>query len=311
MTTQQSSRTRSLGASLLDQVLAETLDPAYARAAEARSTEARSTGRPGWGRHTGRAAVAVVMVVAGLLVALTWSEASADTEGREQIRAALIGDIDRESAATDDLVTALAELQEQVGQARDEALSASVGGQRALDDLAEEEAGAATQPITGPGLTVTLGNALPSADDDPVAGTSAEDEVTQVLDRDLQLLVNSLWAAGAEAISVDGQRLGPTTTIRQAGGAILVDFRPVTSPYEVLAVGDPDALYNGFLQTPEARYLGQLEITYDWVFTFVRSEDLSLPGASSTELAHAVPVPEPAPASGSTPPAQADGDGGD
>jgi uncharacterized protein YlxW (UPF0749 family) len=166
--------------------------------------------------------------------------------------------------------------------------------------------------VRGPGLTVTLGNALPSADDDPVAGsTPADDQVAQVLDRDLQLLVNALWSAGAEAISVDGQRLGPTTTIRQAGGAILVDLRPVTSPYEVLAIGDPEALQNGFLAAPEATYLAQLSRTYDWVFEFSRADDLELPGAGSAELRSARPLtPAPAAASG-TPGAPPTGDDGD
>ncbi|MEI4271233.1 DUF881 domain-containing protein [Klenkia sp. LSe6-5] len=297
--TQQASRTRSLGASLLDQVLAETVDPAYAQAAAARATRPAPTRAA---RRRGQAAVAATMALAGLLAALTYDQAAAGSEGRQQIREALIADIDRESEVTDDLVTGLAQLQADVGAARDQALSASAVGQVALADLARQEAGAASQPVRGPGLVVTLGNALPSAGDDPVADATADDEVAQVLDRDLQLLVNALWSAGAEAISIDGQRLGPTTTIRQAGGAILVDLRPVTSPYEVQAIGDPDALNNGFLQTPEATYLGQLQVTYDWVFTFGRSEDLQLPGASSAELRNAEPV-DPAGSAPATDPA--------
>ncbi|SCX54553.1 Uncharacterized conserved protein YlxW, UPF0749 family [Klenkia marina] len=310
--TQQASRTRSLGASLLDQVLAETLDPAYAQAAQARAARpAPSRGA----RARGQALVAATMVLAGLLAALTYDQASAGSAGREQIREALIADIDRESGVTDDLVATLSQLQTDVGAARDQALSSSLGGQRALAELARQEAGAATEPVSGPGLRVTLGNTLPSADDDPVAGGAETDQVAQVLDRDLQLLVNSLWAAGAEAISVDGQRLGPTTTIRQAGGAILVDLRPVTSPYEVLAIGDRDALYDGFITSPEARYLGNLQITYDWVFTFGRADDLQMDGAGSAELRAARPV-EPADASatppgGATPTTAAGADDGD
>ncbi|MCO7220554.1 DUF881 domain-containing protein [Klenkia sp. PcliD-1-E] len=308
-TTQESSRTRSLGASLLDQVLAETVDPAYARAAEARAARPAPTRGARW---RGQALVAVTMVLAGLLAALTYDQASAGSEGRQERRAALIADIDRESGVTDDLVASLAQLQGQVGAARDEALSASAGGQSALGELARQEAGAAAGPVRGPGLTVTLGNAQPSADDDPVAGASpADGQITQVLDRDLQLLVNALWSAGAEAISVDGQRLGPTTTIRQAGGAILVDLRPVTSPYEVLAIGDPDALQNGFVNSEEARYLVNLALTYDWVFTFNRSDDLELPAASSPELRSARPLtPDPAAPSG-TPGSDPAGDVGD
>lgn len=308
---------RSLGSSLLDQVLAETVDPAYARAAEARRARAETAAASGSapvperGRRRGQALVAVTMVLAGLLAALTYSEASSGAEGREEIREALIADIDRESAVTDDLVTSLTDLQGEVTAARDEALAASSVGQQALARLAAAEAGAAASPVRGPGLLVTLGNPLPSADEDPVGGTGTDDPTAVVLDRDLQLLVNSLWAAGAEAISVDGQRLGPTTAIRQAGGAILVDFRPVSSPYEVLAVGDPDQLNNGFLRSPEATYLASLEISYGMVFTFGRADDLALAGASSTELREAGVVPEPTAAPGDPAPAPATDEDGD
>ncbi len=311
---------RSLGASLLDQVLAETLDPAYAQAASVRA--ARAAGRPApeqrRGRRRGQALVGVVMVLAGLLAALTYNEASAGADGRTQVRDALISDIDRESATTDELSTALADLQREVTAARDEALAASSGGQRALSRLAAAEAGAAAAPVTGPGLIVTLGNPLPSADDDPVGRTTSPDPTAVVLDRDLQLLVNALWASGAEAISINGQRLGPTTAIRQAGGAILVDFRPVTSPYEVQAIGNPDRLNNDFLRSPEATYLAGLEVTYGLVFTFSRADALTLAAASSAELRSARPVAaaaaggtsgvEPAPDPGTAPSTMTDGD---
>ncbi len=85
----------------------------------------------------------------------------------------------------------------------------------------------------------------------------------------------------------------------------------MTSPYEVLAVGDPDALQNGFVNSEEARYLVNLALTYDWEFTFNRADDLELPGASSTELRSARPLePESAPASGTPTPSGPD-DGGD
>ena len=46
--------------------------------------------------------------------------------------------------------------------------------------------------------------------------------------RDLQIVVNGLWASGAEAVSVNGQRLTSKAAIRFAGQAILVNYRPLT-----------------------------------------------------------------------------------
>ena len=290
---------RSLGASLLDAVLAETLDPAYAQAAEARAA-GRSPERPYW---RGRALVALTMAIAGLLVAVTYNQAAAGADGREQVREALIDDIDRESAVSDDLQGQLDHLSDEVTRTRDELLAASAVGQDALDDLARAEQGSAAVRVTGPGLLVTLANADPDADDDPVGGATEDDGRGRVRDGDLQLVVNALWSAGAEAVSINGQRLGPLTAIRFAGEAVLVDFKPVTNPYEVEAIGDPDTLAGKFLGSPEVNALAVISDTYGLRFDYARKDELTLPAASTPELRIAVPETpaEGAPATDPTP----------
>ena len=283
---------RSLGASLLDDVLAETLDPAYAQAAASRE----GRGEP---PHRGRVLVALTMVAAGVLAAVTYDQAAARAQGRQEIRAALVSDIQDESAVSDELAAQLEELRAEVGRTSDDLLAATAVGQRALDALSRAEQGTAAVAVTGPGLLVTLANAEADADDDPVGGGSADDPSGRVADGDLQLVVNALWAARAEAISINGQRLGPTSAIRFAGEAVLVDFRPVTNPYEIRAIGEPDALAAAFLTNPEVRSLAVISETYGLLFEFAKEEELSLPAANPPELRFADPVgpggPEPAP----------------
>jgi uncharacterized protein YlxW (UPF0749 family) len=293
----------SLGASLLDAVLAETLDPAYAEAAARRA--GRGDGGPGRPRRRWRARslVALTMAIAGLLLAVTYDQAAATAQGREQIRARLVADIQRESAISEGLTSQLEELRVDVGRSRENLLAVSAVGQDALDELARAEQGAAAVPVTGPGLLITLANADPKADSDPVGGGSEEDLRGRVQDGDLQVVVNSLWAAGAEAVGVNGQRLGPTTAIRFAGEAVLVDFRPVTNPYEVSAIGDPETLLNEFLASPEVKALADISNIYDLRFDFVREDELTLPAATTPELRLArapgdepdVPVPDQTP----------------
>jgi uncharacterized protein YlxW (UPF0749 family) len=253
-----------MGASLLDAVLAETLDPAYAQAAAARA----ATGSPRRPRRRARTMVALTMAVAGLLVAVTYDQAAASAQGREQVRAALVDDIRRDSEVTDELAVQLESLRAEVTSTRDDLLAASAVGQRALDDLARAEDGGAAVPVAGPGLLVTLANADPEADDDPVGGGADEDTRGRVRDGDLQLVVNALWSAGAEAISINGQRLGPTSAIRFAGEAVLVDFRPVTNPYEISAIGQPKRMSNSFLENPQVIELAWVAETYDLRFDF-------------------------------------------
>jgi uncharacterized protein YlxW (UPF0749 family) len=297
-------RPRSLGASLLDAVLAETLDPAYAQAAAARAVRAAAdpvaheSSRPRR-RWRARALVALTMAGAGLLMSVTYVQAAATAQGREQVRAVLIADIEQETALADELVAQLEKLQAEVSRTRDELLAASAVGQEALDDLARAQQGAAAVPVTGPGLLVTLANADPKADEDPVGGSAEEDPRGRVRDGDLQLVVNALWAAGAEAISINGQRLGPTTAIRFAGEAVLVDFRPVTNPYQVSAIGDPETLKNRFLASPEVGALAVISESFGLRFDFAQEDELSLPAASTPELRFAVPaVPAPDPSPG-------------
>jgi uncharacterized protein YlxW (UPF0749 family) len=291
-------RPRSLGASLLDQVLAETVDPAYARAAADRRARAEAGPPGGTGalrtRRRSELLVAVTLVAAGLLAAVAYREAAVGAQGREQVREALIDDIRLQSATTDDLAEQLDELTLEVTRTREAALDASAVGKNALDRLAAAEQGAGIIAVTGPGLQVTLGNAAADADSDPVGGSPEVALAGLVQDSDLQQVVNALWAAGAEAISINDQRLGPTTAIRQAGGAILVDFRPVSSPYVVSAVGDPDDLTNGFLSSPEATYVAGLERDYGLTFQYARSDELALPAGTSVELRAARPLDRPA-----------------
>jgi uncharacterized protein YlxW (UPF0749 family) len=271
-----------MGASLLDDILAETLDPAYAQAAAARAGE--PAGRPSAPRWRAQVVVAFTMVVAGLLVAVTYDVTAAKSEGRQQVRSALIDDIHGASSVTDDLAAELEDLRAQVSDRRERLLKATTVGQRALDELAGAEEGAAAVPVTGPGLLVTLANADPTADQDPVGGTGEEDSRGRIADGDLQLVVNALWAAGAEAIGINGQRLGPTSAIRFAGEAVLVDFRPVTNPYEISAIGDPEAVSGAFLANRDVIELAGLSDVLEFRFDFAEADELTLPAAGTPEL---------------------------
>ena len=83
----------------------------------------------------------------------------------------------------------------------------------------------------GPGMRLTLDDA-PAKDATKNAGRQPAQQRRarqgRVIARDLQIVVNGLWASGAEAISVNGQRLTSKAAIRFAGQAILVDYRPLT-----------------------------------------------------------------------------------
>ena len=85
---------------------------------------------------------------------------------------------------------------------------------------------------------------LPAAPPRPVTPGVAEGTVNRVTDGDLQIAVNGLWAAGAEAISVNGQRITETTAIR----AMLLNPGPLRTAmrHQAMPGEDPQTL-----RTPE------------------------------------------------------------
>jgi hypothetical protein len=157
---------------------------------------------------------------------------------------------------------------------------------------------------------VVLGDAAPTRQIDPATGkplTVPPDDSGRLRDRDLQSVVNALWAAGAEAIAINDERLAPTTTIRAAGEAILVDLRPVTSPYTVNAIGDPDLLLPRFADSVAARRYQSLSSVFGISFTVQRESDLALRAATGTDLRYAAPIDVSPPPAGSATPRSAPG----
>ncbi len=94
---------------------------------------------------------------------------------------------------------------------------------------------AALTEAEGPGITITLRDSKPK--DDFVSDANI------IHDYDVLKAVNELWNAGAEAISVNNHRVGPSTNIRCAGTTILIDSVKIATPILIRAIGDPDTLY--------------------------------------------------------------------
>ncbi|MGH9149022.1 MAG: DUF881 domain-containing protein, partial [Acidimicrobiales bacterium] len=66
----------------------------------------------------------------------------------------------------------------------------------------------------------------------------------RIYDGDLQLVANALFAAGAEAVAVNGSRLVATSAIRAAGDTVVVNFRPQASPFRMVAIGADAARFD-------------------------------------------------------------------
>src|SRR5206468_4334588 len=148
-----------------------------------------------------------------------------------------------------------------------------------------------------PGTVVKLVDAAPPVD--PVTGKANGKNLGVVLDRDLQRVTNELWHDGAEAISINGERLTATSTIRRAGSTILVDYRPISSPYLVSAIG-PGDLDKRFTGSPTGQRFSGYVSAYGLQMSVSAKGDLTLPAAPDPQLHYAAQVPtaSPAPSAG-------------
>ncbi len=270
--------------SLLTNLIEHSLDEGYAEAAARRKAGEAPPSRPG-------AILAVGLVMIGLLLATAALQVRDRAPAVAQARDALTGEIDQRTAAADRLETDLQQLRETVATAREDALGLTSTGSELAASLAGLEVVTGAGAVQGPGLAIHLedsDDADIEGETDPRAGeNSTEGRVT---DRDLQTVVNEVWAAGAEAVAINGQRLTSLSAIRSAGQAILVDFRPLSPPYDLVAVGDSDAMQRRIVDGFGGSYLQVLR-NYGIEYSVKTRDQVRLPAAAGLPVRYAT-VPQ-------------------
>lgn len=264
---------------LLRQITEQPIDPDYAAVAEAARAgvgddpDRPRRRRPHWG-------LALATLLAGALIAMSAVQATQRAPLLATQRTELLTRIAAAQHAQEEQVAKIAALDAEIARLR----AAGAGG----DDQAEAQQAALTRlgvqvgtvPVTGPGMVVTI-------DDAPGSDTEARD---RVLDQDLQILVNGLWQSGAEAIAVNGHRLTMLTAIRGAGEAITVDYRSLTRPYRIEAIGDPRTLPATLIETSAGAWWNDLARNRGMTFTMRGSEELTLAADPGMVLRYARPI---------------------
>ena len=280
---------RTFTPDFLTELFRNPLDPGYADAAQARERRGGSP-RPGW---TVSPVSLVLIVLLGFLCAVAYRQTTAEESGRAQARSGLVAQIKQRQADTDAMSARADQLRDEVNRQREAALSGSQASR--LRNLA---ASTGLGRVRGDGVVVRLEDG-PSGQDG-LGGANVGP--SQVLYSDLQGVANDLWGAGAEAIAINGQRLTATSTIRNAGQAILVDFRPVTGPYEVSAIG-PRSMRERYEASRSALTMRKVAQDTGLSFGVREVDDLTLPAAPEPRLRYAEPAVSPSvsPSGGGSP----------
>jgi uncharacterized protein YlxW (UPF0749 family) len=285
--------------SLLINIMDHSLDEGYAEATARRAVRGQGTALS---RAPG--ARLVVMLGVGLIAAVVTMAAiqvRIAAPQAEKERRDLIARIHSRETTADQLEKEVAALRDQVDAMQDKNLTPDEIERVNLLALLT-----GADPVEGSGLKVVVDDAAQSdgadgANKDPRA---AEDLANgRVLDRDLQRVVDGLWQAGAEAIGINGQRLTALSAIRAAGASILVDNRPLSPPYTILAIGNGTKMQVAFQDSSDGRYLHALSERYGIRATFATQKNIKLPAAIGIQLRVAQPAgapPAPAQSAGPT-----------
>jgi len=191
-------------------------------------------------RKRGEFAVVVVCIIVGYLLAaqlrsvqLTGA-ADATNASRLETLQELYNEQTKQNDALEDQV---AQLQEELSIYRDQAASGTEGSEALRQEVEQLEIAAGRTDVEGPGVTVIL-------QDSTQTNVTGDEADYLIHDNDLLSVVNELRSAGAEAISLNGERLLANSEIRCTGAVVTVNGRRYAAPYVIFAIGDPDTLYS-------------------------------------------------------------------
>lgn len=235
-TSEHQRKGRDVSLQLLDDLTNRPLDALY--------TDARLYSRPKsrityWGT---RIVVFLVCIAVGFVSCAFVRLLQSDP--RKEVRVSLSKELSTSTAHVNDLQRDIKQLTTQIDKESTQGTPNPL-----VESVQKNDLAAGLVAVEGPGITMTLSDPIASANNEHAS-------ISVITDLDLQQLTSLFWQAGAEALAINGNRVGVLTSIRTAGSQILVGTTPVESPYKIQAIGDKNAL---------AQFMGErnLQSLYD------------------------------------------------
>lgn len=212
--------------------------------------------------------LAIVLALVGFGIVTTSKDPGVPRLSR---RARLVDLIRREDDRTRRLRAELANLQADL----DALATGGTARQRALAGLTRQREAlapaAGLRALHGPGLVVELSDSTlresPTGDPNDLV----------IHEQDLQAVVNALWAAGAEAIAINGERITSRSAVRCVGNTLLLHGSVYAPPYRVSALGEPASLDEGLGLSEEVADFRSVAQEFRLGFRVARSPALVLP----------------------------------
>jgi len=237
---------------------------------EIETNEYKNPSRPFVGKRDPKWWIAVVLSFSGLFfgiaIANTQRQEPIFEKNRQDLRNTITKNIESVNLVSEDLSLVnneLAQIQSDISDLNFHGVSA--------ENTTTLQIGAGLSDVTGQGFEIEINDAQKT---DSLEVTDIG--LAKVFDTDIQLLVNALWASGAEAITINESRLTTTSAIRSAGDAILVNYRPLLPPYKIAVIGD-SKMKEKFVSHPDYLDLAFVVKTYGLGFEISDFKKLILP----------------------------------
>lgn len=230
-----------------------------------------------------RLLLAVGCILLGFLAAVVVRSRPADPSARLSSEYRLADLIERQQQSTTTLRRQVETLRRQVEQLRTDRAGGEAASAERERRLAEAGLAAGLVGMRGPGVRVAL--------DDSVLDRAPTGNVNDLVihSQDVQAVVNALWRSGAEAISINGQRLVSTSAVLCVGNTLLLNGTVHSPPYTVSAVG---AVRDRFEADPLVGRLHEDAESYGLRFAVTRHDDVEVPAyQGATTLSYARPKP--------------------
>lgn len=183
------------------------------------------------------------LLVLGFLIAAQLSSEAPRVRYTTQERTPLIETANGLQAQQDDLKAQILDLRSRITAIEGTSQGSAAAVRQLNDDLQTARIAAGLIPLTGTGIVLQLEDSV-----QPVA-TDANAADYLVSAQDLRTVVEELWSVGAEAISINGERLTATSAIIDIGSSVLVNSAYLAPPYQITALG-PKGLYESLSAAP-------------------------------------------------------------
>ena len=234
------------------------------------------------------ALVPVVALVAGFIFATSGTTAQG-TDLRAGQSSQLTDLIAQREASVADQQAKLAQLQADVQALTDQAATRNGAVAEAQAQGRSRQTSAGLTGLLGPGLTVTLDDAPRGPNGALPPGAVSNDDVV-IHQSDVQAVVNALWAAGADGVSIMGRRLIATSAVICVGNTLLLQGRTYSPPFVITAVGSATQMRSQLETSPDVQVVRYYADRYGLTYDVQEERELTLApydGALDTQYARA------------------------